>query len=191
MRFLIVLLPLALLVSCAAALPLPRDTVSSELAPLNSSDPNPLCIGRCPWCDLLKQYVPPTPQRPHRFPVLNRAPAQVHPRLLRDRGRHLPQRHVQPRHRQHDVRLPLQLWRVPRPCVSRLQRGLLPPKVPQGHGPFHCQRPRRRAWPHSWHVSPRPCCCCCCVLTLHAQGCPTSSRLACSSSSTSLALPHP
>ena len=55
MRFLIALLPLALLVSCAAALPLPRDTVGSELAPLNSSDPNPVCIGRCPWCDLLKQ----------------------------------------------------------------------------------------------------------------------------------------
>lgn len=57
MRSLAALLLLASLLACVAALPVQSDFVSSQIAILNSSS-SPACLGRCPWCDLLKEYIP-------------------------------------------------------------------------------------------------------------------------------------
>lgn len=57
MRSLAALLLAALVSACVSALPVHSDFASSQIATLNSSS-SQACLGRCPWCDILKEYIP-------------------------------------------------------------------------------------------------------------------------------------
>ena len=58
MRSCAVLVLIVMSLACATALPLQSVFASGQLALLNSSSSQE-CIGRCPWCDLLREYIPP------------------------------------------------------------------------------------------------------------------------------------